>query len=340
MAEGTEPLVFSPEITLIVVPLLAVALYNALELFYWIFSFFRRYRGCYFWSLTVATCGIIIFVTAVVLEISGNGPPPLARIAFPLGVFSMATGSVMVLYARMHLVTEGRTPQYVLYFIISTACGLHLPLCLMYLIKGFTTRRDVDYFSHKYEHVVIICSCARELLISGIYLWVAFRNLKPILDAKGREGRRVVRELIIVYIIVLLSDAALVAIDQTRHSAIKSGYAPVATSVKLKLEFAVLNKLINLVQTPPRLNRISSVRLSSENFALPSRAPGRLSDPEQDPRSTHDKSSHQFATVTRTIPSPPYALSYDHLVHSRPEHHITEASSSRVRARSPWRGRR
>ncbi|KAB8243703.1 heterokaryon incompatibility protein-domain-containing protein [Aspergillus flavus] len=179
MSAVTEPPVFDRETSLAAIPLLAIAAYNSVELFYWIFSFFRRYNGCYFWSLLVTAMGIIIFVTAVVLS------------AF----------------------------------------------------IEFTTRPALESFSRKYEHFVIACSCARELVLSGIYLWVAFRNLKPILDAKGQEGCRVKSELIVMNAFVLASTVCLVVLDHTDHDAIKHGYGSMATSIKLKMEFAILNKL-------------------------------------------------------------------------------------------------
>ncbi|KAE8343075.1 hypothetical protein BDV24DRAFT_173444 [Aspergillus arachidicola] len=179
MSAVIEPPVFDRETYLAAIPLLAIAAYNSVELFYWVFSFFRRYNGCYFWSLLVTAMGTIVFVTAVVLS------------AF----------------------------------------------------IEFTTRPALESFSRKYEHFVIACSCARELVLSGIYLWVAFRNLKPILDAKVQEGRRLKRELIIMNAFVLASTVCLVVLDHTDHDAIKHGYGSMATSVKLKMEFAVLNKL-------------------------------------------------------------------------------------------------
>ncbi|KAF5858388.1 hypothetical protein ETB97_004428 [Aspergillus alliaceus] len=269
MPEVLESPAFNREATLVIFPLLAIAAYNALELFYWTFCFFRHYRGCYFWSLIAATWGIIIFVTAAVLRLLGTGPPALAKITFPLGVFSMATGGIMVLYARLHLVTIDRTPRYVLAFIVATACVLHLPLTILKLIREFTTRPDLDAFCRIYEHVAITGSCARELIIAGIYLWVVLQNLKPILDAQGRAGNRVVKELIVVNIILLLSDVSLVIIDHTHLQNIKIGYGPMAASIKLKMEFAFLNELVELVQSLPRLNQISTLRLSSQDYFFP-----------------------------------------------------------------------
>lgn len=340
MSAVTEPPVFDRETTLAAIPLLAVAAYNSVELFYWIFSFFRRYHGCYFWSLLVTAWGIIIFVTAVVLSLADMGPLALRNIAYSLGFFIVATGSVTVLYARLHLVTMDKTPQYVLFLIIFTACTLHLPLSILYLIRGFAgpnTRPALESFCRKYGHFVIACSCTRELLLTGVYLWVTFRNLKPILDAKGQEGRRVKCELMIINIFVLVSTVCLLVLDSTNHEAIKQGYGSMATSVKLKMEFAVLNKLVNLVQSPLPLNHVSSLQHSTEDYFF------RTTDPEDPPgtdqclRSTDDKSCRHIASVVRSIPSPPQALSNDHLLYHSPERNNTEASSSRGRRRSPWR---
>ncbi|KOC16576.1 hypothetical protein AFLA70_86g002990 [Aspergillus flavus AF70] len=273
MSAVTEPPVFDRETSLAAIPLLAIAAYNSVELFYWIFSFFRRYNGCYFWSLLVTAMGIIIFVTAVVLSLADMGPSALIKIAYSLGFLVMVTGSATVLYARLHLVTMDKTPEHVLAFI------------------EFTTRPALESFSRKYEHFVIACSCARELVLSGIYLWVAFRNLKPILDAKGQEGCRVKSELIVMNAFVLASTVCLVVLDHTDHDAIKHGYGSMATSIKLKMEFAILNKLVNLVQSPLHLNHVSTLHHSTDDHPFRINDLEHPADTDQCLRFTNDKSS-------------------------------------------------
>ncbi|OOO09394.1 Heterokaryon incompatibility [Aspergillus oryzae] len=329
MSAVTEPPVFDRETSLAAIPLLAIAAYNSVELFYWIFSFFRRYNGCYFWSLLVTAMGIIIFVTAVVLSLADMGPSALIKIAYSLGFLVMVTGSATVLYARLHLVTMDKTPEHVLCFIIFTTCTLHLPLTILYLVRAFiefTTRPALESFSRKYEHFVIACSCARELVLSGIYLWVAFRNLKPILDAKGQEGCRVKSELIVMNAFVLASTVCLVVLDHTDHDAIKHGYGSMATSIKLKMEFAILNKLVNLVQSPLHLNHISTLHHSTDDYPFRINDLEHPADTDQCLRSTNDKSSGHFATVVRPISCPPHALSSDRLLYSSPGHSNTEAN--------------
>jgi hypothetical protein len=46
----------------------ALALYNALELELLIFTTFHAYRGLYFWSLTLASFGVIPYVLGFMIE--------------------------------------------------------------------------------------------------------------------------------------------------------------------------------------------------------------------------------------------------------------------------------
>ncbi|KAE8378634.1 hypothetical protein BDV26DRAFT_292031 [Aspergillus bertholletiae] len=331
MPAVTEPPVLDRETSQVAIPLLAVAAYNCVELLYWIFSFFRRYQGCYFWSLLVTTLGMVIFITGVALSLAEVGPDAVGIIAYPFGFLIMGTASAMVLYARLHLVTTDRTPQYVLFFIIFTTCTLYIPISVIYLIgafTGFATRPDLASFAEKFEHFVIACSCARELLLSGGYLWVASRNLKPVLDMKGRQGRRVIRELIFVNLFVLSTMVCLLVIDNTNHSSVKKGFGVLVTSIKMKLEFAVLNRLVTLVQSPLHLNHVSSLHHSAEHCSCQASDPDHPLDTDRYRRPTHNISSHHAATVARAIPSPPQTLSSDRLMHRSPEHSIAELSSS------------
>jgi len=70
--------------TLVVIICSALALYNALELILLIFTTFHHYRGLYFWSLVLASGGIIPYVLGFLIE--------------------YFTGQSVVLYSRLWLV--------------------------------------------------------------------------------------------------------------------------------------------------------------------------------------------------------------------------------------------
>jgi hypothetical protein len=325
------------EVGLFVFPLLAIAGYNALELFFWIFDFFRRYRGCYFWSVLVATLGILVFVLGSVLQVFDLAPPAVAHAILPLAIIAMATGSAMTLYARIHLITTGRTPQFVLAIIIVTTCVLHVPLAAIFYVGVSSKSITFHSFYEKFEIVVIMGSCVRELVILGVYIWAAVRNLKPVLVVKAREGRRVVRNLLAVNVIVVCFEVVLLVMTFSQRQLIKMGCGALMNSVKLKMEFAVLNKLVTLVQSSPGVNQISALRLSSEDrpFSLSDR--DEPSDTSRSEGSTQNDSHRRY--IARAVPSPTHALSYGRLFHDNPDRSYTEIISDRRRLQSPWRGR-
>ena len=47
---------------------MALGLYNALELLLLIFTTFNKWRGLYFWSLTVSTLGVIAYCNGLLIE--------------------------------------------------------------------------------------------------------------------------------------------------------------------------------------------------------------------------------------------------------------------------------
>ncbi|KAF7585442.1 hypothetical protein BBP40_010901 [Aspergillus hancockii] len=325
------------EVAVIVMPLLAIAGYNAFELFFWIFDFFRRYRGCYFYSVLVATLGVLIFVICAILQIFDLAPPAVAHGLLPLGIITMSAGSAMVLYARIHLVTSGRIPQFVLGIIIITTCAFHIPLFTLLYIGAFSPKGpQMSPIYQRFENTVITVMCVRELIVSGIYVWAAVRNLKPVLMVKGREGRRVVNNLIAVNIVVVAFNVLLLVQVYMHRQLVKMGCGALTHSIKLKMEFTVLNKLVTLVQSSPHLNQAPALRLSSDNYPLPLSDRDQPSDTSRPSRSTQDDSYRDY--VAREVSSPPHALSYDRLRRNSPER--TDVLPGGGRLRSPWRGRR
>uniref|UniRef100_A0A0D2YBU4 DUF7703 domain-containing protein n=1 Tax=Fusarium oxysporum (strain Fo5176) TaxID=660025 RepID=A0A0D2YBU4_FUSOF len=66
---------------------------------------------------------------------------------------------------------------------------------------------------------------------------------------RGQEmERKIMRYLIIVNILVILLDISLILTQYMSHFNIQTTYKPVVYSIKLKMEFVVLNKLLLLVQ--------------------------------------------------------------------------------------------
>ncbi len=111
----------------------AIAWCNSLELNVRIWMAFKRHNGLYFWSLQIASWGVILYSLAFLVkffQVINNNYISVTGVT--IGWWSMVTGQSLVLYSRLHLVM--RDPQrirWVLYMIIIDAILFHTPTTLL-----------------------------------------------------------------------------------------------------------------------------------------------------------------------------------------------------------------
>ncbi len=104
----------------------ALALYNCLELLLLIFVTFQRWKGLYFWSLTIATVGTISYSLGLMLEYFELAALWVGKIFDTGGWMVMVTGQSMVLYSRLGLILANpRILRAVKWMIIFNACVFH-----------------------------------------------------------------------------------------------------------------------------------------------------------------------------------------------------------------------
>ena len=110
-----------------------LAMYNALELMALVFLTFARYHGLYFWSLLVASFGIIPYSLGLVIkffELTGDSQW-VSELLLTIGWWAMVTGQSVVLWSRLHLILTGsrgaRILQWTKWMIIIDALILHIP---------------------------------------------------------------------------------------------------------------------------------------------------------------------------------------------------------------------
>jgi hypothetical protein len=85
------------------------------------------------------------------------------------------------------------------------------------------------------------------MIISLIYIFQTVRLLR--VDGGKSEGslRKLFRHLILVNIVVLIFDITLLAVQFSGHYEIQTTYKTAVYSIKLKIEFSVLNRLVGLL---------------------------------------------------------------------------------------------
>ncbi|KAF2401226.1 hypothetical protein EJ06DRAFT_466502, partial [Trichodelitschia bisporula] len=223
----------------------AIAWYNAIELIILVLVVFKKYSGLYFWSLLATSFSIIPYATGVFMK--QNHVTDLEFLSITLstiGWFIMVPGQSLVLYSRLHLVTQNeRLLRFILWLIIINSVVLCIPTGV--LTYGSNTPSK-DQFLHAYaivEKTQMTIFSFQELFISIVYLWEV-RNILRVVYEGGT--RKVMWQLAAINILIIILDVALLLVEFLDYYQIETTMKGMIYSVKLKLEFGVLSKLVKV----------------------------------------------------------------------------------------------
>lgn len=314
-----EHILPSPSIYMTIAAFTAIAWYNVLELNVQVFLTFKRHRGLYFWALLISSYGCVLHALGFVLKfftITTNAY--LSVTIITIGWYAMVTGQAVVLYSRLHLVVrEQRTLRLVLAMIIVDAICFHIPTTV--LTYG-TNSNNADAFTKAFtvvEKLQMTAFCVQEFVISTIYVYATVKLLRPVYHGKTRK---VMTQLIWINVIIIAMDLVLLAMEYDNRYEIEATLKPMVYSIKLKLEFAVLNQLMTLANASVRNNTSLELehegkarRPSSGRPSLWSRA-RRRSEATASPTRTY--SSH----ATARFPQPKWIPSLDRNCIVKTEH--------------------
>ncbi|KAF2445443.1 hypothetical protein P171DRAFT_454050 [Karstenula rhodostoma CBS 690.94] len=251
MAGESGPTELSLPKAMTIAAFFGVSVYNSIEILFSIFHRFRTHKGLYFWSMLIACIGIPVHAIAVLLRNFGLAPSVPMCVFIILGWWSMVTGQAVVLYSRLHLVRDEKKLRWVLMMIITNFAILHLPVSGLYLATNINPDNTrLTYIFSVYEKVQLTGFSVQEWVIAGLYIWGAYSALNPILKFKGPRERKVLRYLVLVNLIVIAMDGSLLLTEFTDNFEIQTTYKTVVYSIKLKLEFYVLNQLVFIIHNP------------------------------------------------------------------------------------------
>ncbi len=246
-----EPILPSPSVYMTIAAFTAVAWYNVIELNIQVFLTFKRHRGLYFWSLLISSYGCALHALGFVLKfftITTNSF--LSVTIITIGWYAMVTGQSVVLYSRLHLVVrERRTLRLVLTMIIVDAIFFHIPTTV--LTYGANSNDPLRFTSafNVMEKLQMTAFCIQEFIISGLYVFSTIKLLRPVYHGKTRK---VMTQLIWINLIIIAMDLILLAMMYDDRYEIEATLKPMVYSIKLKLEFAVLNQLMTLANASVR----------------------------------------------------------------------------------------
>lgn len=227
---------------------IAIAWYNAIELLVLILVTFRKYSGLYFWSLTVSSWGVVFYGIGFLFKFFQIISNDYVNVVFiTIGWWAMVTGQSVVLFSRLHLIClNEKLLRRILWMIIIDAIVLHIPTTA--LTFGSNADTNTQNFVHGYnvmEKIQMTGFCLQEFIISGIYLWECVKFLRT-----GDQGksRKTLYGLFYINMIIVIMDITLLGLEFANLYILEIVTKGMVYSVKLKLEFAILGKLVQYVK--------------------------------------------------------------------------------------------
>ncbi|KAF7596623.1 hypothetical protein BBP40_000545 [Aspergillus hancockii] len=222
---------------------IAIAWYNSIELIVICFTTFKRYGGCYFWSLLIASFSIIPFALGYLLIIFDIGNVYVSLAIEMVGWYGMVVGQSMVLWSRLHLVVQTRRViRGTLAMIISTAIGFLIPATILeFGVYGIPNRFSAGF--NVFERIQLVGFSIQEIILSLIYALEAVRLLKL---RPASHYRGVLVQLLVINMIMIFMDAAIIGSQYAGFFTIHVTLKAMVYSIKLKMEYAILSKLVHV----------------------------------------------------------------------------------------------
>lgn len=226
----------------------AVAWYNVIELVILVFSTFKRYGGLYFWSLLIATIGIIPYSIGFGLKLfQFTHVNPLSVAILTIGYWTMVTGQSLVLWSRLHLVLQNpKLLRRVLWMIIIDAIILHIPTTTLTIAANCGPQSDSFTYGYSImEKIQLTGFTIQEFILSALYIReaIGLLRVRPLTRDRG-----LIRQLLAMNLVIILMDAVLIVAQFTDQYAFQVTLKALVYSVKLKLEYAILSKLVDFVK--------------------------------------------------------------------------------------------
>lgn len=161
----------------------------------------------------------------------------------------VVTGQSFVLYSRLGVVlgpSHQRILRAVKWMIIVDGVVFHVSTQVV--MFGAYNAHPNHGFAEAYKYVEKIQMTGftvQEFILSGLYVW---RTLDILKTSQSRRRTRIMHELLAINAFIILMDIALLVIEYQNRHVMEQALKGLIYSVKLKLEFAILSKLVGVTQ--------------------------------------------------------------------------------------------
>ncbi|KAF5227998.1 hypothetical protein FAUST_11387 [Fusarium austroamericanum] len=229
---------------------MGISLYNVLELNLAIFTTFKTRKSLYFWSFMAATNGIAPHTIGFLLKNLCSSDNFILYISLiSVGWVLMVTGQSLVLYSRLHLICWNQfCLRLVLAMIITNVVVMHIPIIILMYGANSSDSNPWVHPYQIYEKIQVTVFFFQELIISALYIKAcsSFFGNEGLLHGKGVQRMR--RHLLIVNIVIILLDIPILVLEFADFYDFQTAYKTIVYSIKLKLEFHLLNRLVEVAK--------------------------------------------------------------------------------------------
>ncbi|KAH6654852.1 integral membrane protein [Truncatella angustata] len=229
---------------------------------------FKRRRGLYFWSCALASWGVILQPLFIILADFGvwkDVVPSITMIYLTWLIMVVPQG--WVLYSRLHLfVRETKVLNGIKYLLVFNSIAFSVPTIVIGILAQSTTvNTHLTSFNLIWDRLQLVVFFVQETALSILYIYETrkyLRDSSPLLErpwaapataggvnrAQSNDQKKILRQLIYTNVLIIVLDITLLGIQCADLFYLQGAFKPCVYGIKLKVEFVILNRLINSIQ--------------------------------------------------------------------------------------------
>ncbi|KAK0610376.1 hypothetical protein B0T17DRAFT_511888 [Bombardia bombarda] len=253
-----------------------------------LFILFKRRRGLYFWSCALCSWGVVLQPLFIILTDFGVWTNLTgAVILIYLTWLIMVVPQSWLLYSRLHLIVHHDTLlRWIMIVLICTSILFSIPTIVIgTLAQATTINPHLFRINLVWDRVQLTVFFVQETLLSLLYIHHTRKYLRdsallstlPYADityppsqldnptsshqhnngsknarhnsnSRPSETKQVLHHLILTNILVICLDIALLGVQYADLFYLQGAFKPCVYGIKLKVEFAILNRLIDMAK--------------------------------------------------------------------------------------------
>ncbi|KAJ5216588.1 uncharacterized protein N7498_002995 [Penicillium cinerascens] len=238
---------------MILVTFIGLSCYNVAELVVLVPATFRRWRGLYFWSLLASGCiGVVPYSIGFLMKFFTRADSVLSVTVLTVGWWTMVTGQSVVLYSRLHLVLrDEKVLRRVWWMIVMNVFLLHVPTTILTYGANIVHSGEIAWVDgyNIMEKIQLTGFTIQESLISTLYVIETVKLLRIGAESTIRpDARSIMYQLIGINCTIIAMDLLLLGLEYANFYAVQITLKGFIYSLKLKFEFAVLGRLVDIIQ--------------------------------------------------------------------------------------------